>query len=239
MKKAITFIVIMFLFSIRVSAASSCTYQEQSELNSKAANVKISYEAVENKVVTGEEYYIDRYIKVTIANVTEDLYVKIKNDYNSDQLTYNSSDAKDDIITFNWKNIDEVTNFTLQVYTSINTKCPNERLKTIYLTTPRYNEFSRREICVEQPDFYLCQTFVTFAPIDDTKFTNQITKYLNDEVDNKGEVKEEPQDKTITDVIFNFINTYKWYIIIVILVGTIVGVGIYNVKTKKQRELGL
>lgn len=244
MKKVITFIVVMFLLNIRVSAASLCSYQEQSELNSKAANIKASYEIIKEVTDNNDDAYADTvliedYLKVSIANVTEEFYVLVKNDYTKEQKTYTAKSAKDGIISFDWKNTDAVTNFTIQVYTTNKVKCPDERIKTIYLTVPRYNKFSNRDICLEHTDFYLCQEYVTFAEIDNIKFTEQMVKYLNKEVDNKGEVQEEPTPSTPTDIIFNFINTYKWYIIIVILVGVFAGVSIYKAKTKKQRELGL
>lgn len=244
MKKVITFIVVMFLLNVNVSAASLCSYQEQSELNSKAANIKASYEIIKEITDNNDDAYsdsvlIEDFLKVSISNVSEEFYVLVKNDYNREQKTYTTKSAKDGIITFDWKNTDEVTNFTIQVYTTNKVKCPDERIKTIYLTVPRYNKFSNRDICLENKDFYLCQEYVTFAEINNVKFTEQMVKYLNKEVDNKGEVNEDPTPSTPTDVIFNFINTYKWYIIIVILAGVFAGVSIYKVKTKKQRELGL
>lgn len=238
MKKILTFLTVMFLFNINVSAASLCTYKEQTELNSKAANIKVSYEAME-ETIGEDDVYINNYFKISIINVTEDFYVVVKNNINKDEKTFTSSDAKDGLITFNWTNINEITNFTILVYTTNNTNCAHEKFKTIYLTTPRYNVYSDRDICYENSDFYLCQKYVTFAEIDDMEFLNKLDNYLIGETNNKGEEPTKPVEIPITDKIFNFIDDYKWFIIGGVLIIITVSYTIYRVKTKKQRELGL
>lgn len=239
MKKFLTFLIVMFLFNINAKAASSCTYEEQTELNSKAANVKISYEIIEEKTEEEEIIHINRYFKVSIVNVTEDFYIVIKNSVNDEEKTFTKDDAQNGIITFNWTDTSEVTNFTAVVYTTNNTNCANEKYKTLYFTTPRYNEYSDRAICSELPDFYLCQEFVTFSEIDNMEFANKLDNYINEENDNEKEDPTEPVETPITDKIFNFINKYKWFIIGGVLVITAISITVHRIKTKKQRELGL
>jgi len=239
MKKIITFIMLMLFLNIEVSAASLCSYQEQSVINSKAANIKTSYEAVEELVGTDEIGYYKQYFKISITNITEEFYVVMKNDLTNEEIIYRNSDTTDNILTINWDNTEKVTNFTIQIYTSNKTSCPEEKYKTMYITLPRYNKYSERDVCVENPDFYLCQRFVTFEEIDDSEFVNQIVEYKQKEnkiEEEKPIIEEEP---TIMDKVFEFIDTYKFFIIggIVIAIGIIVIV--HRVRTKKQRELGL
>jgi len=172
-KKIITFLFLMFIYTIQVEAASLCTYSESNELNSKAANVKVFYEIVKEEVES-EMFYLKKYFKITIANVTKDFYVEVENDNNNELYRYTHLNATDGIITFNWENLDDITNFTFKVYSSDNTSCPDERYKTLYLTTPRFNDFYNRMVCLENPDFYMCQEFVTFKEIEETDF---ITKF--------------------------------------------------------------
>lgn len=239
MKKILSFLVVMFLFNINVSAASLCDYTEQSELNSKAANVKVSYDIVDSKVTFEDGDADIRIFRIQILNVTEDFYVIVKNDINKEEKTYYSTDAVDGVISFDWDYAETVTNFTIQVYTTNKTNCADEKYKTFYLTTPRYNEYYNIETCQELTDFYLCQEFVTFAEVSRDKFISQLESYRNGDVNNKGEEQEENENPTITDKIFEFIDNNKWYIIGGLSVIIIASFVIHRVKTKKQRELGL
>lgn len=239
MKKILSILVVMFLFNINVSAASLCDYTEQSELNSKAANVKVSYDIVDNTLTFEDGVSLNKIFRIQILNVTEDFYVIVKNDINKEEKTYYSTDAVDGVISFDWDYAETVTNFTIQVYTTNKTNCADEKYKTFYLTTPRYNNYYNIETCQELTDFYLCQEFVTFAEVSRDKFISQLESYRNGEVNNKGEEQEENENPTITDKIFEFIDNNKWYIIGGLSGIIIVSFVIHRVKTKKQRELGL
>ena len=79
MKLFLVFIVSLFLFNINVSAASSCSYSEQAELNSKAANIKVSYEtAIEGLTYEDGESQVE-YFKISILNGPEEFYIGVKN----------------------------------------------------------------------------------------------------------------------------------------------------------------
>ena len=81
MKKLAIFLITgLLLFTINVKAASNCSYQEQAELNSKAANVKVSYEVVEETIGT-EDFYVNSFFKISITNVSEEFYVVVQNSY--------------------------------------------------------------------------------------------------------------------------------------------------------------
>lgn len=239
MKKILSFLVVMFLFNINVSAASLCDYTEQSELNSKAANVKVSYDIVDSTLTFEDGVSLNKIFRIQMLNVTEDFYVIVKNDINKEEKTYYSTDAVDGVISFDWDYAETVTNFTIQVYTTNKTNCADEKYKTFYLTTPRYNNYFNIETCQELTDFYLCQEFVTFTDVSRDKFISQLESYRNGEVNNKGEKQEENENLTITDKIFEFIDNNKWYIIGGLSVIIIASFVIHRVKTKKQRELGL
>lgn len=237
MKKILLILITLFLFNMNVKAASTCSYEEQVELNQKAANIKVSYEALEKKLEYIDGILIDRLFKVSIYNLQPEFYIIVKNNIDNEANTYYYSETSAGEISFEWDYMDEVTNFTFELYTTDETGCSGELYKTFYLTTPRYNEYSGREVCSDNPDFSLCQMYVTFEHISEESFEKQInafTKKNNDEVveelknDNKG--------------IIDFIKEYKWFfiggasILVVIAIGSIV---IFRIKTKKQRDLGL
>lgn len=240
MKKIIYFLLLIFLFSTKTLAASNCSYEEQRNLEQKASNIKASYEVKEkvmdDVVVESEVLPTYKVFNITILNITEDLYVVVKNDVSNNERTIKYSQVKDGMYTFEWDSLESVTNFTIEVYASDKTKCNGEKYKTLYLSTPRYNEFSKRAICDEMKDFYLCQEFVNFAEVDENTFITKIDKYKTGEVNETGE---EVVNKTLTNKMFEFLNEYKYYIgggIIVILAIVVV---IYRNNSKKNRKYGL
>lgn len=238
MKKILAIVFAIFLFNMEVSAASLCSYKEQTEINQKAANVKVTYEVVTDTVHFEDMDSTMEVFDISIFNITEELYVIVKNNITREEKTFTHSDTVDGVATFRWTYAESVTNFTIQVYTTNKTSCPDEKFKTFYLTTPRYNEYYDVEVCQELSEFYLCQKFVTFSEISEEKFFTQLENYRNGDVNNKGE--EIPnKDEKLTDKIFNFLDENKWFIIgglVVIVGGSLI---IYRVRTKKQRELGL
>ena len=246
MKKILALIITSILFVTNVNAASKCSYEEQTKLNGKAGNVKVSYEITEvesdtkyKNLETGEIYSgikTDAF-KINILNISEDVYVVITNDVNKDSLTLRYSDTENGVGYFIWKEKDKVTNFVINVYSSLKTGCPNEVYKTLYLVTPRFNNLSGYEACKGLDDFYLCQKYVTFGEVSRDSFNTKINQYKNKEIDNKGEVI--PTNKTIFDKVFNFVKDNKWFIVsgIVIVAGAVFAIN--YTKNKKQRDLGL
>lgn len=236
MKKILLIVFVFFGFLGNVLAESKCSYNEQSELLNKATNVKISYEIASEVVhFTDMDANID-YINISIYNITEDFYVILKNDYNGSSQTFRYSDSKDGVITYRWEYLDKITNFTAEVYASGTTNCAGEKFKTLYLQTPRYNEYYDREVCEQLTDFYLCQKYVTSSLVTEERFFEQLDSYKSGKINEQGE---EIDNRNIFDKVFDFIKDNKWYILggIVIVSGGIVYV--YYNKNKKRRELGL
>ena len=237
MKKLFVFLLMMFLFVINVDAASLCSYQEQVELNQKSKNVKVSYEVVEGDLVLDDGSTIKQdMFDIKILNVTDEFYVTVKNDQNGDERRFTSSDAKDGIITFRWKGVSKIVNFTFNVYTTDKTTCPDEMYNTVYLRTKRYNPFHNMAICNELDDFFLCEKYVDVEDVDQAVFYSQLEKYRNGKIDNKGE---EIDNTNFFDRVFDFFKQNGLYILggLVLIAG--VSFIVYRITHKKQRELGL
>lgn len=238
MKKIAGILLAVVLSVTNVNAASLCSYKETTELNKIASNVKATYEMVEKTIHFDDKDATKEVVVISIFNITEKVYVVVKNNYDIIERTYTFKDTKEGIAEFEWENLDKVTNFTIEVYTTNKTNCPYERLKTTYLITPRFNEYFNREACNENPDFYLCQKYVNFKEVDETSFLNQLENYKKGNIDDSGEKVEEPE-LTMIDKIINFINNYKLYILGGIAITISLSLIIYRSKTKKQRDLGL
>lgn len=226
---------IFFLLNSNVKAASLCDYKEQAELNGKAANIKVSYELISETIHFDDGDAIQYLFEVSILNLTEEFYVIVTNNETKKESTYTYRDVKSGIVKFKWEDISKVTNFTIEVVSSNKTNCPDEKVKTLYLTIPRYNEFSRRVICSEYPDFYLCQEFVTFSNISEETFLKRLEEYKKDNnpIIDDNEVND---DKEPSKNIMDYIAQYKWIIIGSIAFVVVLFVTTNVVRNKKQRD---
>lgn len=228
------FIALMSFFFIVPSVLAECSYTEQVELNNKAANIKVDYEVVDNKIDTFDGSYLETYFNIMIYNVTEDFYVIAK--YNNIEKTYYYSDSKDSVITIRWDNIKEITQFEFEIHASSNTSCSGNKIKSLYFTSPRQNEYSLIKTCEELENFYMCKRFVTFNEVDNYDFYKQLDNYRSGLINDSGEPIKE---KTFSEKLFEFLKNNKWYIIGgIALIGISAG-SVYYMKTKKRRELGL
>ncbi len=234
-KRIVLSLTLLLSFSSTVKAASLCSYEEQVNLGQKASNVQVSYEIKEKELKLPLINGTVKYIVINILNIDDDIYITLKNDYNSQTWTFDSSNTKDGMATIEWENVDQITNFTYEIHASARTKCPDDRYKTGYLTLPRYNDFADRTMCTYNPEFYMCQTFVTFKETDEKTFLSQLESYKNGLIGPTGEPIENP---TLLDKILTFINNNKWY-----LVGGLVLIGgglvVISIRNKKMRDLGL
>lgn len=236
MKKVLFFILSFFIISNVTLAESKCSYNEQAELLDKATNIKAGYE-IESETV----HFVDMdankdYFQINIYNVTEDFYAVLKEDYLGSETTFRYSDAKDGIISYRWDVLDFVTNFTIDIYASGKTNCSGEKYKTLYIQTPRYNEYYDREVCEELTDFYLCQKYTTSTVVAEDRFFEQLESYRAGKINDQGE---EIDNRNIFDKAFDFIRDNKWFILggTIIIVGGVIFVN--RKRNKKSRELGL
>ena len=244
MKKSLVGVIlaiVLLLFSPSfVSAASSCSYSEQAELNNIVANVKINYEIEEVKTEQfmdpdDPEEMIDitvKKIKINILNITDDVYVVLKNDLDNQSKTFYKKNTTDGIVSFYQDDKDTIVNYTLEVYSN-KYSCAGELYKKLTLTTPIYNSYSELEACSENPEFYYCQEFITTKQITYDKFIENLKEYVTEE-----EISEE-KEKSMWDKIKEFYSNNK---ITINVLGTIIVVGgitatVILVKRRRSRIL--
>lgn len=237
MKKILLFLILMLTFNTIVSAASMCSSEEKLELNQKAANIKVKYEVAEETIPTVDYPMTIQFINIKLTNMSEEFYVNIKSDNETFNQSYYYSNSTDGILNIRWDNLDEVTTFTITVYTTDKTGCPNEKFKTIYLTTPRYNELSENYQCVEYEDFYLCAEFVTFKEVSQETFDKEIEQYIKKL--NKTPIVENDGDEKTDNKLSEIIADYKWYFIGAFAIILGISIVVIIAKKKKFRELGL
>ena len=124
MKKVISKCLLLTLFFLivkNVNAASTCDYSEQVRLQTIASNVKVSYEA--NVRQTDEfadidsindpngAYIVERYVEITILNITEDIYVSVETNKSTDVQSYHYQDTDEGTLRILKSNLDEIVEY--------------------------------------------------------------------------------------------------------------------------------
>lgn len=229
-------LILLILFTKNVNAV--CDYAAQAKLNSEAATVKAIYEEQLGKFDSSytcndgqsecEGYY---YFKISILNLSENFYVTVKGDNNFSK-TFNYSDVKDGIVSFDIKDIMDTHTFTFDVYSSSASSCPDKKTKTFYLTTPRYNEFYDYGFCQDNQDYYLCDKYVTFEKMETTEFMKKYDEYI----DGKQKAEEE-KNKNFFQKLGEFIKEHKEIFIGAGCTILVVGGVVVFLQVKKRKDI--
>lgn len=244
--RAVILTFLLMLLGMNIADAKSlCSYEEQVKISSEASSVKLTSEEAQGIVdpstyvpIEGYEndssyvkYY--NYFKVKILNVTENITIKLENDVN-DEVKYISYDDTDEgTYTFDWKTTDKVTTFTYTVLASKSTSCLNEKFNTGVFVLPKYNSFSNSQMCENDPDYYLCQKYVSID-FDYEYFEKTMMARIND----KTAAKKEEEKKNETTIL-EFIKNNKLQVIIgtsVLIVGGVVTIMIV-IKKRRRRVI--
>lgn len=245
--KKLFLLAIVFLTPNLVNAESACTYEQQAELNNIVANVKASYEVVDiyagkimdiDNVTNSPDGLIDYYIKgfnINILNITDDVYVQVSNNYDGNVQTFREENTNDGIATFQTRNKDRLITYTFSIYSN-KYSCVGEKFREFTITTPMYNQHSELQTCVENPDFYYCQQFISSDNISFDEFISKINDYKKEQEVKKQE--EEEKNKSFIEKLKEFYQNNK---VIVYSIGVIIVAGVATtvilVKKKRSRVL--
>ncbi len=229
---------VMFGFLPFVQA--QCDYEIQNNLRTKAGNVTAN--SLVEQVATGEiiempiansdgktekiEEKMDAAVS-TIYNITEDLYITVRNLNTSDEKTYYYRDT--DHGTFTWQSFDltNIVPYEIKIFSN-HTDCYGEELAKLRVVAPKRNLFASMPDCYGL-DTYYCKMYIT----EDLNMTEEQFKKLSSEAQLKLlEGKEKENKEEIKDL--NFLQKYRFYILGgIIIMGVIIVVVIV---VRKQRS---
>ena len=217
----------MFLVPNLVNAASKCSSEEQIQLQKDALGVQLSYEAGmfgtgEYEVSEGdtEETEIEiPMVKVSLYNLTENVYVTIKGADIGEQ-TYYYEDMDNGAISWFREDLSEIVNYEVKVYSALSS-CKGEEYRNFTIVTPMINENHYQPYCNNVNEYY-CDEFVT----QEIKLTDKEIELLA-EKEQKNE-EEKPQEEPKKD------DNYAIRIGIGFLV--VIGVAAIVIIIRKQRK---
>jgi len=242
-KRVVLSILLACLFSIANVHASKCGDEEIAKINEEAAKVKVSYDILTKQIPNpndpndagekDETIDVD-YIKVSIINLTDNLYIKIVNSKDNTTKTFYGTDATDGVVSYEIADTSAIANLDYVVYTTLNTSCANEEIMQNQIVLPKYNENYGNGACNLNPDAPECQKYVTkeITPEDMEKFaTKEADKKIEDIKKEDDKKKKEEEDKNKS-----FIEKNKKEIIIGGSIIIVIGVVTTAVVIKKRRS---
>lgn len=228
-------LVAFLMFSPRVHA--TCDYETQVKLARESTNVKAVYEVgiygtgeyEDSEVLDENDNPIpieleEQRLEANILNLTENLYVVVRNKKTGEETTYHYSDSDQGTISWQETDFEEIKEYEITVY-SEHQDCSGTELNKLSLVLPKFNEHSVMPYCYEVNAYY-CQEWIT-EPI-----------YMSDqEVESRGyaeQMKHEEEKKEEKENKENFWSKYIVYISLGIVL--IIGVAAVVIVIKKQRS---
>ena len=128
---------------------SKCGTLAQSKAKRGAKKVKINYEKIDKIVgydeTTGKDV-VDKVFKINISNIKEDYRVEIYNDYTKETKMLEVENKKASFETIYSK---DIIKYTINII-SKNGKCKNDISRSITVTLPVINNYSKYKECEEK-----------------------------------------------------------------------------------------
>lgn len=219
MRKVINlFIACIFIFVPNIVSAE-CDYNERNELQALASNLNFSY----NYSETNEGINSKVNFSITITNMVPELYIV---DQTNIKVYYYNPNKE---VTIDNYQPGSTTQFIIYGNSG---GCNGTEIINNYVTLPSYNRFYKDEVCNGVNNYKLCNRWsrVDLSYDDFVKKVNDYREQI------KQEIPPIIKEKSILELIFDFIAKYSFYVfglIIVICSGLIV-----HLKRKDDFDLG-
>ena len=128
---------------------SKCGILAQNKAKNGAKKVKITYEKIDKVVgydeTTGEDV-VDKVFKINISNISDNYRVEIYNDYTKETKMIEVENKKASYETIYSK---DIIKYTINII-SKNGKCKNDEARSITVTLPVINNYSKYKECEEK-----------------------------------------------------------------------------------------
>lgn len=234
------FITIFFSFIFIINTYAECSYQERKQLLNEAKAIDVSFEVASKEVElsginpdTGEEQIYKKnkyYFKMNIVGMSSNLFAIITNDYNDTKITVSYEDFVDGVYTLDIENTTDLIKYTVSFY-SMNVNCYMDEVINKRVTKPIENPVFFFEVCTNEKvsNNKYCNQFID-KELD--KNVYQIVTELNNIVRQAESV--EQIEPNIFVSILNFIKTY-WYYVLTLILALIVGIVTFVIRKKRSR----
>lgn len=218
-------LMLIFAFSDKIFAVC-----EDEELNDWAAEATIQaiedidmdmYDENDKLIGTHKKEY---HYLLLVYPQTNLVYAKVKDSLSNDEYIVNMN--KDfSTIAIGSKVHDTKKKYTITLYGTSESACPNEKLKTITYEANPYNKYMTTEFCINNPDDEKCLFDSDAGTMTEKEFEDYVAKQL--------ETKEVENMSWIAKIWF-YIKKYWYFVVIpVVLISIFYGITIFIEKKKK------
>lgn len=218
-------LMLIFAFSDKIFAVC-----EDEELNDWAAEATIqAVEDVDMDMYDENDKLIGTHKKeyhylLLVYPQTNLVYAKVKDSLSNDEYIVNMN--KDfSTIAIGSKVHDTKKKYTITLYGTSDSACPNEKLKTITYEANPYNKYMTTEFCINNPNDEKCLFDSDAGTMTEKEFEDYVAKQL--------EIKE-VENMSWTAKIWFYIKKYWYFVVIpVVLISIFYGITIFIEKKKK------
>jgi len=206
-KRYLIITIILFLFRIPNTNASTCDNADILRVKGIANDITIEY-------VINEEYYKNNYFDVKITGLPEELYIKEETTGDTYKINLEENEMLE---------IPELKsgNYTFKIYYF---KCNNKLIRTINLKIPKYNNYANHPLCKDITKEEVEECYEWYQG----DLTEETLKEKIDEYNKELEMKkaEEEKNNTLFNRIKKILLNYYIYIIpaalIIIIITTMI-----------------
>ncbi len=216
-----------------------CKVDDQVRLGKAASAVKVQFEPIELEADGYNDENSPNYslliyaLDIKVYNVTDEIIVFVEFDGGHSLTLDSKMNNSEGVIVLRDDNTSTIKNYTFTIVPN-HGLCGSKTLRTIRLTTPKYNPLSDRAACAEVPSYYKCQMFTSYD-FETGNYVEEIEAYKEKlakqgikNTETKKEINNGVVNKTLKKVSDN-----KWVVLAVILV---IGVAITIVIILKRRN---
>ncbi len=227
MKQRYSLLILLFIF-LPIVAYAECSNSDKVKYDALVNKVKVNYDiTIEddlNTIISQVDdeviYAKNRVLNITIENLSEGMVVTMRSEKNNHNELFsydrnNQGKISTKIYDLNFLSQNKVNTYTFNISLSTDS-CQINNLKTLYLTTPKYNVNSSYIICDGLLDkLYYCNRYVT-SDFDEDTFFNKVNEYKDEQQKDKT-TKEQKQANNFKYILIGIIS-----LVVIILVITII-----------------
>lgn len=187
MKKKLQIVLILLLVFSFTKVYATC---EDEELNTFANDLKIEYKDYSKYGITnekGEQVWTGElpyaYL-LAFSETRDDIYAKAINNFDNDTIDGRMIPGYNIYAVGCQNNLTEVI-YTVNVFASENSACPNELLKTVNIKVAPFNMYSLTDLCDKNPNHEYCATHVDTSELSADDFIKEVK--ITDNVINNDE----------------------------------------------------
>lgn len=172
MKEKIIFIIISF-FAVSMNLNAACSNEE---LLKEAKEVSLTSNTLEESKNT----YVNI---VKIENMKNNQVIVLSEDFFNTKKTYKYNNTKKGVIEITDTHIYSKNTYKIKIY-SLDKECKNMLLATKSISTAKFNEYSKYDICDGNEDFEMCKPFYDENIPSKEVFNNALNEYTKEKTNN-------------------------------------------------------